>query len=192
MAGWWMGVALLLCAPGSAATEAEVTNPAPVMAATPPSAPATSPEDDVRRKLEGTRWALAVTPLAGAGEVKGYRDTVTFTAQQMTSEQLSAAGYPSPRYAVTLEGGEVVVWEAAQIKAEAGIAFWRGEFHEEALQGILNKHPLEGASEYYSFTGTLINEAASAAQPPPEAQSQSSAPRASHQKTARKGWWGRR
>lgn len=165
----WVAMVSLVATPGIAAAEGgqdqvnaaspqqatvETPPPATTSAAAPEQLP--SREDEVRAKMEGTSWALEVSPLSGAGKIKEQKDTVSFTARQVTSEKLSKAGYPSSNYSVTIGDDGVVVWETMQTKDGAGVAFWRGEFHDATMRGVLSKHPLEGAAEDFSFVGREV------------------------------------
>ena len=153
----WLGIMMLLATPGVAAEEG-VQPPVGATEAQ-PAAPAAAPvklpsrEEEVRATLDGTTWPLDVTPLSVGGKVKGYKDTVTFTARQVTSDKLSKGGYPSSNYSLTIGDDGVPVWETMQTKEAAGVVFWRGELHGSAMRGVVSKHPTEGAAEDFSFVG---------------------------------------
>lgn len=164
----WVSL-MMLSAIGVAAedgmrTQVNAVSASPESASTPPPAtpPVTepvkplSPEDEARAKLDGTSWALEVTPLSGTGKVKEHKDTVSFTARQVTSEKLSKAGYPSSNYSITIGDDDIAVWETMQTKEETGVVFWRGELRGSTMQGVLSKHPTEGAAEDFSFVGREV------------------------------------
>jgi len=166
--GVWIGIMILpitgVTAEDGRQTQVNAVSASPESVSTPP--PATppvaepvkpvSPEDEVRAKLDGTSWALEVTPLSGAGKVKEQKDTVSFTARQVTSEKLSKAGYPSSNFSITIGDDGIAVWETMQTKEETGVAFWRGELRGSTMHGVLSKHPTEGAAEDFSFVGREV------------------------------------
>lgn len=105
-------------------------------------------------QLNGTTWTVDMTPLSGEKAQKPLKDTLTFDAGKVTSQVLSRDGYPTSNYTLTIHDDGAVVWETMQTKEGAGVAFWRGERHGDTMRGILSRHPAEGASLDYSFSGT--------------------------------------
>lgn len=136
--------------------------PAPQAPAAQPAAAAKSinPEEQLRAQLDGTQWAIQLTPTSGSKEAKPKEDSVSFTAKQVTSDFLSKAGYPSSNYSLSIGDDGRGVWETMQTKEGEGVAFWRGELEGTRMFGVLSKHPLEGDPEDYSFSGQLTTEKA--------------------------------
>ena len=140
--------------PAAAEASAAPTRPAaaaPVPAAAPAVKP--SPEKEVQAQLDGTKWTLELIPLSG-DKTKTQKDALTFSGRQVTSEQLSKAGYGTTNYSVTIGGDGVAVWETMQTKEGEGLAFWRGELHGANMDGALSKQPVKGAPQDFAFSAT--------------------------------------
>ncbi len=169
---WWVSATLLLAPPLASAAEKAATptanqpgnsdtaTVAPEVSASAPAAQVTeapkakpTPEQDVRNQLDGTRWMIELSPLSGESTTKPRKDTVTFDARQVSSERLVKSGYPSTNYTLTMENGAGAVWETMQTKEGEGVVFWRGELNGSTMRGVLSKHPTQGNSEDFSFSG---------------------------------------
>ena len=148
-----------VCAGLGSTAQDTATGGAAVPESQPAAAPAPAavkpkpPEDAVRIQLNGTRWLLDLTPISASGKVKPQKDTVTFNGQQISSERMTKAGYPTSNYTLTIGDDGVAVWETMQTKESEGVAFWRGEFHGSAMRGVLSRHPTNNAPEDFSFSG---------------------------------------
>ena len=143
---------------------------APVVQAAEPVMPAASSASDaeksreqqrqtIRAKLNGTTWAVQLTPDAGG---KKEQDTLTFTDRTVESKRLGKAGYGTSNYSVRMDG-DIGIWETMQTK-EGEMAFWRGEMYGEKMAGALSQQPKEGAPQNFSFGATM-----SASSAPPAA-----------------------
>ena len=117
---------------------------------------AVNQEAQVRARINGSRWALELTPIGGEENAKVHQDHVTFDAKHVSSERLSKAGYGPSNYTLTIGEDGALVWETMQTKEGEGVAFWRGEFQDTAMRGVLSKHPLEGPTEDYSLSGQQV------------------------------------
>ena len=145
---------------GRAAAEDPVVPPAPTAPAAPesPAPPAPSEErvrqeklrQELRAKLEGTRWTLQLT--SGEAGTTPLQDTLTFKSGQVTSERLAKLGYGSSNCSLSFEG-DAGIWETMQRKEGAGVVFWRGELRDDSMQGMISEQPAKGAAKEYSFTG---------------------------------------
>ncbi len=106
---------------------------------------------EVAERLNGAEWAIELTPMSGEGAKATRQDTLLFAAGKVTSKQLSAKGYNTTNYTLTIGDDGTPVWETMQTSETEGVAFWRGELREDGMRGILSKHPLEGNADDYSF-----------------------------------------
>lgn len=108
---------------------------------------------EVAERLNGAEWVIELTPMSGEGAKATRQDTLLFADGKITSKQLSAKGYNTTNYTLTIGDDGTPVWETMQTSEAEGVAFWRGELREDGMRGILSKHPLEGNAEDYSFVG---------------------------------------
>ena len=163
--GVGLGLVMGFVMPGARAEDASATaqpQAAPAAAPATPPAPAPAPEkpttkeDAVRSQLDGTKWALAMTPMSGGDKAKGKEDTVTFGQKEVVSERLSKGGYLNSNYTLTING-DTPVWETMQSKEKEGVVFWRGELHGSSMRGIVSEHPANGKTVDFSFTGNEVS-----------------------------------
>ena len=126
--------------------------------------------------LNGTWWAIELEPLyAAAASPEPLKDTLAFTNGKVASALLAGEAFPSAPFTTTLQDG-VPVWEATQSSQRSGIVFWKGRLlGKDRMEGSFSRHPLNGESEFCSFTGHQVTETESA-QTPPAPASTSAAP----------------
>ena len=110
-------------------------------------------EKEAAALLNGTVWNVEMTPLSG--EKKLVKDTLKFEGGKITSIALSKEGYAPSNFTLTVEVGDLVIWETMQSKEGTGVVFWRGERQGETMRGILSKQPTDGKSTDYSFSGRV-------------------------------------
>ena len=137
----------------AAPTPPESSPPAAI--ALPPSQ-SKSKDTVARTRLDGTSWLLELIGLSGSEKEKGksQNDTLTFGAHTVTSERLSKAGFPTSNYSLKIGDDGVIVWETMQSHSDGkGVAFWRGEIHGDAMDGVLSRQPSGGSPEEFSFAG---------------------------------------
>ncbi len=116
-------------------------------------------------KLRGSVWAIKMTPISGGKDSPAKEDRVSFDGGKIVSDKLSAEGYGSSNYTLTVGDDGVPVWETMQSAGDKGLAFWRGELHGEMMRGILSKHATQGPTEDYSFSGTRTSDTANVPEP---------------------------
>ncbi len=75
--------------------------------------------------LNGTHWAIELSPLSGEPPKHPPKDTVGFDKGKVMSEKLSAAGFPATNCTVTVGSDGVAVWETMQTGQDSSVAFWR-------------------------------------------------------------------
>jgi hypothetical protein len=121
-------------------------------------------EEATKQLLHGTTWSIEWTPMSGETRAQPFTDTLSFENGQITSQRLSAEGYPSSNYTFTIGDDDIPVWETMQTSEGSGVVFWRGEVHGEAMRGIVSQHPVEGAAQDFSFAGKLTKREATPVQ----------------------------
>ena len=134
-------------------TAPEATPPAAPPAAAPGASLKDAKRAEAMAKLGGT-WAIEYTPMSGQKPKRPLKDTLQFAQGKVSAQSLSKDGYPTTNYTLTIGDDGIPVWETMQTSEKNGVVFWRGELHEDSIQGVMSKHPLEGNSEDFSFSGT--------------------------------------
>lgn len=97
------------------------------------------------------------------------QDFLTFDAGQVSSQALARDEFGPARFTISLTEGASPVWEAMQSSQRVGVVFWRGEWQDDRMHGIISQQPLEGESHDYLFTGRRM--ASTAPDPVPAAES---------------------
>ena len=141
-----------------------------------PAAQSKAWEDAIRFQLNGTRWTFLLTPIGVDDEANVQEDTLTFAEHQVSSEQLSKAGYAAADYSLAIADDGVVEWEAIQMKPEEGVAFWHGRLQGSSMTGAFAKHPMKGSTQDYSMRGQQVTGASLA----PALSLEESSPHQSH------------
>ena len=206
----WVVAGLSMMAGQAGGQEApQGSRPSTVIEETPPPA-AASPEvaasqqsdkavreAEAAARLNGTQWAIELTPMSGQKPKRPMKDTLRFEQGQITSEQLSTTGYSTSNYTLTVGDDGVPVWETMQTSKAKGVVFWRGELHGDTMRGILSEHPLEGTAQDHSFIGQRASAAMAPSEPSPSVETQPQPqpdltppqPEETKPKKAREGWF---
>ena len=114
-------------------------------------------EKKAKEKLGAREWTVYLISKA-AKKTKQEADILTFSEGKLTSKNLSAKGYLSSNYTVTIQDDNTVVWETMQSTEKGDMAFWRGELRDETMRGILSLHPEKGEAQDSSFTNKISEE----------------------------------
>lgn len=105
-----------------------------------------------REILKAKEWIIYMTPASGQSGVT-ETDALTFNADDaVSSKNLSAQGYGSSNYRVTVEGGGLAAWETMQVNAGNDLVFLRGELRGEAMNGTIFMKPQKGQNKTYNFS----------------------------------------
>jgi hypothetical protein len=109
----------------------------------------------VVKKLEinGTQWEVQVALAGGAKGILPAKDTLTFQDGRFTSKSLNDMDFSSTNYTLTVQESGVTIFETMQTSEKNGIAFWRGEWKEDVMSGIISRQ-LEKGNEEYNFTSS--------------------------------------
>lgn len=120
-----------------------------------PSADEEKKRQEMRKKIEekkaelnGTSWKIQVGSQSGKGDLMGS-DDLTFQDEKFISKKLQKRGFPATNYTLTVQTSGSTVWETMQTSAKEGVAFWRGEWLEDSMSGVINRQLEEGNEEYY-------------------------------------------
>ena len=107
-------------------------------------------------ELNGSSWDIHISAATGKGVLAGD-DTLTFQDQKFSSEKASKEGWASTNYTLTVPESEdaPIVWETMQTSADAGFSFWRGEWKDEVMSGVISRQ-VGDRNEEYTFTSSAM------------------------------------
>lgn len=114
-------------------------------------------EKKAKENLGAKEWTVYFISKAGK-KTRQEEDILTFSEGKLTSKNLSAKGYLSSNYTVTIQDDNTIVWETMQSTEKGDMAFWRGELQGEAMRGVLSLHPEKGEAQDSSFTSKMSEE----------------------------------
>lgn len=109
--------------------------------------------EEKKLELNGTQWAINIASQTAKGKWAGP-DKLTFQDGKFYSDSLSKKGYASTNYTLTVQEGGPTVWETMQTSDKEGVTFWRGEWKEDSMTGVINHQLKEGVNEEYYFTSS--------------------------------------
>ena len=111
-----------------------------------------------REELNGSEWQITIKPQAGVSKPTVLdADTLTFQNGKFISSQMTKKGFAQTNYTVTVQGDGPAVWETMQTSSDKtqGVAFWRGEWKDELLTGVIVRQLPEKPNEEYYFTSSV-------------------------------------
>lgn len=104
-------------------------------------------------EVNGTQWEIQIKASGGKGTLPD-QDVLTFQDGKVSSAHFSENGFSPTNYTLTVEQEEgPTVWETMQTSEKGGITFWRGEWKDDVMSGIISRQ-LEKGSEEYSFSSS--------------------------------------
>lgn len=109
--------------------------------------------EEKKAELNGTSWEIELRSQVGKPTLP-LKDTLTFQDQQFVSKNLSAKGFSSTNYTLTIQENGPTVWETMQTSPKGFITFWRGEWLEGSMSGVINRRIEDDKTEEYSFTSS--------------------------------------
>ncbi|MFA6600062.1 MAG: hypothetical protein WC352_05025 [Candidatus Omnitrophota bacterium] len=111
-------------------------------------------------ELNGSEWAVEIKSRSAKGDFAG-EDTLTFQNDKFRSGKTEKSGYTATNYTLTVSEEEngPTVWETMQTSANGEITFWRGEWKDDVMTGVISRQLKEekGVEEYY-FSSSLKKE----------------------------------
>ncbi|MFH1800489.1 MAG: hypothetical protein ABH891_06565 [Candidatus Omnitrophota bacterium] len=119
-------------------------------------------------ELNGSSWSIKIDSQAKKGELLG-EDTLVFQNDKFLSERANKIGYASTNYTLTVQEAGPTIWETMQTSKKGEVCFWRGEWKEDVMTGIISRQLEKGAEEYY-FTSSSRKEIPKTTEEKEEAQ----------------------
>lgn len=109
--------------------------------------------EEKKAELNGSSWEIELRSQVGKATLPP-KDTLTFQDQQFISKNLSAKGFTATNYTLTVQENGPTVWETMQTSPKGLITFWRGEWLEGSMSGVINRRIEDDKTEEYSFTSS--------------------------------------
>jgi hypothetical protein len=102
--------------------------------------------------LGSKEWVVYLVPsgVSAGKRLPVVTDVLTFKDGRVSSQHLTAMGFGSSNYTLTVQD-DMSSWETMQRTEKEDLAFWRGELRGDLLTGVMNMHTAKGAVEEYSF-----------------------------------------
>ncbi len=107
-------------------------------------------------ELNGTSWSIEINSQAKRGDLLG-EDTLVFQNDKFLSERSNKIGYAATNYTLTVQEGGPTIWETMQTSKKGEVCFWRGEWKDNVMTGIISRQLEKGSEEYY-FTSASRKE----------------------------------
>jgi hypothetical protein len=104
-----------------------------------------------KRKLNNTEWDVLVTK---EGSEKSTNDILIFKEMQVHSIKYKKDGYEPSNFSVRVRPTSIS-WETMQSKPGEGVVFWRGDWQDDVMRGVISEHPDKGEAESFSFVSTV-------------------------------------
>jgi hypothetical protein len=107
-------------------------------------------------ELNGSSWSVKIDSQSKKGELLG-EDTLIFQNDKFRSERAEKIGYTSTNYTLTVQEEGPTIWETMQTSKKGEVCFWRGEWKDQTMTGIISRQLEKGVEEYY-FTSSVRTE----------------------------------
>ena len=104
--------------------------------------------------LEGTAWNLRLTPSNKQDKSAVEFDQINFANDQVFSKKMAARGFQPTNYTLTTQVDGTVVWETMQIGPSGERVFWRGEWKEDGMSGMISQQEVGGELKTFQFMGS--------------------------------------
>jgi hypothetical protein len=99
-------------------------------------------------ELNGSSWSIKIDSQSKKGALLG-EDTLNFQNDKFSSESSNKIGYTSTNYTLTVQESGPTIWETMQTSKKGEVCFWRGEWKDNVMTGIISRQLEKGAEEYY-------------------------------------------
>lgn len=138
-----------------------------------------------RTELNGGEWQVTIKSLSGKGALDGA-DVLTFQDNLFKSQASSKLGFTPTNYSLTVPESEEgpTVWETMQTGSKGEAMFWRGEWFEKNMTGVITRQIDEEKSEEYRFSSSVVKEISETSETP---ESQDAEKAKKEEKTDSKG-----
>ena len=107
-------------------------------------------------ELNGSSWSVKIDSQSKKGALLG-EDTLNFQNDKFSSESSNKIGYTPTNYTLTVQEAGPTIWETMQTSKKGEVCFWRGEWKDNVMTGIISRQLEKGAEEYY-FTSSSRKE----------------------------------
>lgn len=104
--------------------------------------------------LEGTAWNLRLTPSGNQKKSEVEFDQISFANDQVISRKMAAKGFQPTYYTLTTNPDGSMVWETMQKGPNGERVFWRGEWKENGMSGVLSQQEVGGELKTFQFMGS--------------------------------------
>ncbi|MFH0985413.1 MAG: hypothetical protein V1882_07730 [Candidatus Omnitrophota bacterium] len=105
-----------------------------------------------KAELNGSSWTVKIESQSKKGDLVG-EDTLLFQNDKFRSERADKIGYNSTNYTLTVQEQGPTIWETMQTSKKGEVCFWRGEWKDKVMTGIISRQLEKGSEEYY-FTSS--------------------------------------
>lgn len=105
-----------------------------------------------KAELNGSSWDVNIGSQSKKGDFVGP-DTLVFQNDKFRSEKSGKKDYKSTNYTLTVQEQGPTIWETMQTSKKGEVCFWRGEWKENVMTGIISRQLEKGSEEYY-FTSS--------------------------------------
>jgi hypothetical protein len=109
-----------------------------------------------KAELNGSSWSVKIESQSGKGDFLG-QDTLIFQNDRFRSERAGKLDYGPTNYTLTVQEQGPTIWETMQTSKKGEVSFWRGEWKEGVMTGIVSRQLEKGNEEYY-FTSASRKE----------------------------------
>lgn len=107
-----------------------------------------------KEELNGTSWAVEIKSQTGRGDFMGS-DTLTFQNEKFRSATGEKNGFGATNYTLTVQEEGPTIWETMQTGKKGEIAFWRGEWKDDVMTGVISRQLEKGNEEYYFSSSSM-------------------------------------
>jgi hypothetical protein len=105
-----------------------------------------------KAELNGSSWTVKIDSQSKKGELVG-EDTLVFQNDKFHSQRAGKLDYKSTNYTLTVQEQGPTIWETMQTSKKGEVCFWRGEWKDKVMTGIISRQLEKGSEEYY-FTSS--------------------------------------
>lgn len=104
--------------------------------------------------LEGTAWNLRLMPSNNQKATDVEFDQISFSNDQVISKKMAAKGFQATNYTLTTQVDGTVIWETMQTGPNGEKVFWRGEWKENGMSGVVSQQEVGGELKTFRFMGS--------------------------------------
>jgi len=101
-----------------------------------------------KAELNGSSWSVKIESQSGKGDFLG-QDTLIFQNDKFRSERAGKKDYSPTNYTLTVQEQGPTIWETMQTSKDGEVSFWRGEWKDDVMTGIISRQLEKGNEEYY-------------------------------------------